>query len=264
MRHRWHTGLFAAAVAVCGVARGEAAASAEPAASVPIVHHKAKHAAPGSPFAVGPFVVETRTMRYVPSSTDDPNDHPAQAWARGSIVMPFVVGGPPGVAARVNEALYLHAIRNAAPTEPGPTFTPPHEAAANGLEYDGVNFSVLRGGARGHRRRRRHRASRRRGTAACRGPVRADHRRTTRRLQRLPRALGTARRAVRPPVGCRTDTRDAGARPAPVPGAEAGRAHATALALDEDKDKGFALRIDGRRLTGTWHGGGKTLPVTLE
>ncbi len=148
MRYRLHASLLAAAMAACSLARGEATANAAPAASAPVVHHKDKHAAPGSPVTAGPFVVETRTMRYVPSSTDDPTEQLAQAWARGLIVMPFVVGGPPGAAARVNEALYLHTLRNPAPTEPGPTFTPPHEAAEDGVAYDGVNFSVLRGDAR--------------------------------------------------------------------------------------------------------------------
>jgi hypothetical protein len=43
-----------------------------------------------------------------------------------------------------------------------------------------------------------------------------------------------------------------------------GELHGTALVLHEGEGKDFTLKIDGNRLIGTWHGGGKTLPVALE
>ena len=70
-----------------------------------------------------PVVVQERAlvMPKLPAGGDVPVNLPED----GAVKMPFVSGGAPGVAARINEAVWREMLDGAsAPTTPGKTFTP--------------------------------------------------------------------------------------------------------------------------------------------
>ena len=76
-------------------------------------------------FAAGapPVVVQERAlvMPKLPAGADVPANLPED----GAVKMPFVTGGGPGVASRINEAVWREMLDGAtAPTTPGKTFTP--------------------------------------------------------------------------------------------------------------------------------------------
>ena len=56
----------------------------------------------------------------------------ADAWRQGSIKMPFASGGAPGVAERINAALFLEYMKIAPPAAAGKTFTPPATSLPEG------------------------------------------------------------------------------------------------------------------------------------
>jgi len=96
------------------------------------------------------LVVDTRTPRPEPA----PAGHAAWSDEQRPIdakdaQMPWVHGGPPGVAARINDALYLQTIEAVAPRAPGSTFTPappPHPSL--GYAFCELHFSVERNDGR--------------------------------------------------------------------------------------------------------------------
>ena len=73
--------------------------------------------------AVAPVAVQQRAlvMPKLPAGADVPMNIPED----GAVRMPFVTGGAPGVASRINEAVWREMLDGAAaPTSPGKTFTP--------------------------------------------------------------------------------------------------------------------------------------------
>jgi hypothetical protein len=90
-----------------------------------------------------PLSIRPATLAWSKTvAPDAPADWLQTQWADGSIVMPYVSGGGPGVAARINQALFLQLLAVAAPVEPGARFTlPPHTKP---LAPNRVQFSVRR------------------------------------------------------------------------------------------------------------------------
>ena len=92
-----------------------------------------------STFAAGasPLAVQERVlvMPKLPAGAETPMNLPED----GAVKMPFVTGGVPGVAARINEAVWREMLDGAsAPTSPGKTFTPPPDKLPQGtssLQY---------------------------------------------------------------------------------------------------------------------------------
>ena len=90
-------------------------------------------------FAAGapPVVVQERAlvMPKLPAGADVPMNLPED----GAVRMPFVTGGAPGVATRINEAVWREMLDGAsAPSTPGKTFTPSPDKLPQGtssLEY---------------------------------------------------------------------------------------------------------------------------------
>ena len=84
-----------------------------------------------------PVVVQERAlvMPKLPAGADVPMNLPED----GAVKMPFVTGGAPGVATRINEAVWREMLDGAsAPATPGKTFTPSSDKLPQGtssLEY---------------------------------------------------------------------------------------------------------------------------------
>jgi hypothetical protein len=102
------------------VLAGAACAAAAPAAGLP------------------PVTVQERllVLPKLPAGADVPMNLPEE----GAVKMPFVAGGAPGVAGRINEAVWREMLDGAtAPTAPGKTFTPRPDKLPHGtrsLRYD--------------------------------------------------------------------------------------------------------------------------------
>jgi len=89
------------------------------------------------------FVVDTRAPAYPPSPAGE--NGPQQADAN-DVLMPWAHGGLPGVARRINDALFLLVLDTIAPRMPGDTFAPPpHDGLQN---FCSINFSVGRNDSR--------------------------------------------------------------------------------------------------------------------
>jgi len=87
-----------------------------------------------APFAADlpPVTVQERVliMPKLPAGADVPMNLPDD----GAVRMPFVSGGAPGVAARINEAVWREMLDGAsAPTTPGKTFTPRPDKLPRGI-----------------------------------------------------------------------------------------------------------------------------------
>ena len=96
------------------------------------------------------LVVDTRTPPVTPAPADgiDFTDEQRPIDATQA-EMPWVRGGRPGVAARINDALYLQTIETLAPRAPGATYTtapPPHPSL--GYLFCELHFSVDRNDGR--------------------------------------------------------------------------------------------------------------------
>jgi hypothetical protein len=84
-----------------------------------------------------PIAVQERplVLPRLPAGTDQPTNVPQD----GAVKLPFVTGGPPGVAQRINAAVWRELLDGAvAPTTPGKTWTPPADKLPPGtmsLEY---------------------------------------------------------------------------------------------------------------------------------
>ena len=84
-----------------------------------------------------PVAVQERAlvMPRLPAGADVPTNLPED----GAVKMPFVTGGAPGVASRINEAVWREMLDGApAPAAPGKTFTPSLDKLPQGtssLEY---------------------------------------------------------------------------------------------------------------------------------
>ena len=94
-------------------------------------------AAPTLAAGAPPVVVQERAlvMPKLPAGADVPMNLPED----GAVKMPFVTGGAPGVATRINEAVWREMLDGAsAPATPGKTFTPRPDKLPQGtssLEY---------------------------------------------------------------------------------------------------------------------------------
>ncbi len=91
------------------------------------------------------FDIDARAPRFAPARADDPPLDGRLPDAK-EVAMPWVHGGRAGVAARINDAIYLQLLDMLAPRAPGDTFTAP----ANGqLQYFcDIGFSVGRNDGR--------------------------------------------------------------------------------------------------------------------
>ncbi len=87
--------------------------------------------------AATPIAVQERAlvMPKLPAGAEVPMNLPED----GAVKMPFVTGGPPGVASRINQVVWHEMLDGAdAPTAPGKTFTPRPDKLPQGtssLEY---------------------------------------------------------------------------------------------------------------------------------
>jgi hypothetical protein len=87
-----------------------------------------------------PLAVESRTMAWKAGGEDLP--FYAGNWAAGSIKMPYVVSAASGIAARINDTLYLSLLGTPAPLKPGKTFSLADGASPEGTSS--LDFSVRR------------------------------------------------------------------------------------------------------------------------
>ncbi|PZO10719.1 MAG: hypothetical protein DCF26_22470, partial [Burkholderiales bacterium] len=84
-----------------------------------------------------PVTVQSRVlvMPPLPAGSEVPMNIPQD----GAVAMPWVRGGPPGVARRINDTVWREMLDGAsAPTQPGKTFTPPPDQLPQGtvsLQY---------------------------------------------------------------------------------------------------------------------------------
>lgn len=96
------------------------------------------------------LVVDTRTPRVMPAPADGADVPDEQRPIDATQAeMPWVHGGRPGVAARINDAVYLQLIESLAPRTPGATYTtppPPHPSL--GYAFCELHFSVERNDGR--------------------------------------------------------------------------------------------------------------------
>jgi len=92
-----------------------------------------------------PITVVSRTMAWRPASEED-STVLTPDWIAGSIKLPWVSAGPAGVAARINDGIFLQLLGMAAPRQPGPRFTPPPHVAPDGIV--GMDFQVQRNDGR--------------------------------------------------------------------------------------------------------------------
>lgn len=91
------------------------------------------------------FAIDARAPRYAPVRT---SDAPLEGRLPDSkdVAMPWVHGGPPGMATRINDAIYLQVLNTLAPRTPGDTFAAPADSA---LQYFcDISFSVGRNDGR--------------------------------------------------------------------------------------------------------------------
>lgn len=230
------------------------------------------------------LTVVARTPRYAPAPAREDDATPElRRLDPKDAEMPWVDGGRPGVATRINDALFLQLIEMLAPRAAGDTYTPlppPHEGL--GYFFCDMHFGVDRNDGRVLSVRM---AIEYRGSARCTSPDAELEPLLTpygRRLllgkgmapapadrfgETLHGHVGTA--AVTLHLGSpRGERREVDAVYAYDRIGSAitlsGTAHGDALDLTEDGDKGLTLRQVGRALVGTWHGKGKTWPVRLE
>ena len=93
--------------------------------------------APALAAASPPIAVQQRllVLPELPAGADVPMNLPED----GAVKLPFVTGGAPGVAGRINAAVWREMLDGAtAPTTPGKTWTPPRDKlpqATNSLQY---------------------------------------------------------------------------------------------------------------------------------
>lgn len=83
--------------------------------------------------AVGPFSIRPCTLAWKVTDDEPPTRSMQKEWARGSLVMPCVSGGPPLAAERINQAVFLDVLGAAAPEGSGPRFHLPAGAAPEGF-----------------------------------------------------------------------------------------------------------------------------------
>lgn len=85
------------------------------------------HASGAAPVAVQVRVLKLPTM---PAGAEVPVNLPVD----GEVKLPYVTGGAPGVAPRINAAVWREMLDGAvAPTTPGPTYTPPPSKLPQGI-----------------------------------------------------------------------------------------------------------------------------------
>ena len=91
------------------------------------------------------FEVDARAPRFAPARAGDPSLEGRLPDAK-DVAMPWVHGGPAGVAGRINDAIYLQLLEMLAPRAPGDTFTAP----ANGQlqNFCDIGFSIGRNDGR--------------------------------------------------------------------------------------------------------------------
>ena len=78
-----------------------------------------------------PVKVQGRLLVLPPLPAD--SEVPMNVPQDGAVTMPWVVGGPPGVARRINDAVWREVLDiEPAPTQPGDTFTPPPDQLPQG------------------------------------------------------------------------------------------------------------------------------------
>jgi hypothetical protein len=101
-------------------------------------------AALGAPQADA-LAVDSLTLRYAGAKTPD-GDGEHRYPEPDKVTMPWVHGGRAGVAARINELVFLHLLQMPAPRQPSASFTPPDIEPLDGFSQ--IGFTVTRNDAR--------------------------------------------------------------------------------------------------------------------
>ena len=92
--------------------------------------------------ALPPIAVQERTLVLpkMPAGADVPMNLPED----GAVKLPFVTGGAPGVAGRINDAVWRELLDGAvAPTAPGKTWTPPRDKLPQGTSSMSYTAAML-------------------------------------------------------------------------------------------------------------------------
>ena len=101
--------------------------------------------AAAQPPAAGGFTIESRPLRYAGGHAPEAQGNQRFPSA-DDIVMPWIRGGRPGAAMRINELVFLHELQLPAPREAGASFTPNAVESLDGFSH--VRFDVARNDAR--------------------------------------------------------------------------------------------------------------------
>lgn len=96
--------------------------------------------------ATGPFSIHPCTLAWKVTAAEPPARPMQEQWARGALVMPYVSGGEPSAAERINQALFLDVLGAAAPESGGARFRLP--AGAVPESFASLAFTVERNDAR--------------------------------------------------------------------------------------------------------------------
>jgi hypothetical protein len=93
--------------------------------------------------AAAPRVAVHERVLVLPALPADA-DVPVNLPEKGAVRLPFVTGGAPGVAARINAIVWREMLDDAvAPTAPGPSWTPPRDKLPQGTSSLGFTAALL-------------------------------------------------------------------------------------------------------------------------